>query len=264
MRLIEAPKPCLKAAQRKILSGILERIPANPAVHGFLKGHSIKTFVAPHVAQRVVVRLDLQNFFPGHPRATPGIRRSSAHESKLCSAPWASPKPLPISSAAAAPVRLQTASGQAREAKSRRATWSTTPPSAARRAHFARARESLRPSPRLPSRRPRAISRRQPHPLRRRPCLLGRCRLRPARRTLLDSRRGDCRRRRLRRPPSQDAHHASGGPAAVTQDSDRSRRIAMDTPNFRRHLEGRVGFVETIHAAKGAKLRAVLETIRWD
>ncbi len=35
-----------------------------PAVHGFVKGRSIKTFVAPHVGQRVVLKMDLQDFFP--------------------------------------------------------------------------------------------------------------------------------------------------------------------------------------------------------
>src|SRR5580700_10084659 len=64
IRLIEAPKPRLKAIHRRILTGILEKIPAHPAVHGFLKGRSIKTFVAPHVGQRVVLRMDLQDFFP--------------------------------------------------------------------------------------------------------------------------------------------------------------------------------------------------------
>ena len=64
IRLIEAAKPRLKALQRHILTQILERIPAHPAAHGFLKGRSIKTFVAPHVGQRVVLRMDLQDFFP--------------------------------------------------------------------------------------------------------------------------------------------------------------------------------------------------------
>jgi retron-type reverse transcriptase len=64
MRLIEAPKPRLKELQRKILAGILEKIPPHPAVHGFLKGHSIKTFAAPHVGQRVVLKMDLEDFFP--------------------------------------------------------------------------------------------------------------------------------------------------------------------------------------------------------
>jgi RNA-directed DNA polymerase len=69
LRLIEAPKPRLKALQRKILTGILEKIPPHPAVHGFLKGHSIRTFVAPHIGQRVVLKMDLEDFFPSISRA---------------------------------------------------------------------------------------------------------------------------------------------------------------------------------------------------
>jgi len=64
IRLIEAPKPRLKELQREILDRILERIPPHPAAHGFIKGRSIRTFVAPHAAQRVVLRMDLQDFFP--------------------------------------------------------------------------------------------------------------------------------------------------------------------------------------------------------
>ncbi len=63
VRLIEAPKRRLKKVQQEILAGILEKIPAHPAAHGFVKGRSIKTFVAPHVGQRVVLRMDLQDFF---------------------------------------------------------------------------------------------------------------------------------------------------------------------------------------------------------
>jgi RNA-directed DNA polymerase len=64
LRLIEAPKPRLKAMQRQILARILERVPPHPAAHGFIKGRSIRTFVAPHVGRRVVLRMDLQDFFP--------------------------------------------------------------------------------------------------------------------------------------------------------------------------------------------------------
>ncbi len=64
IRLIEAPKSRLKELQRKILREILEVMPAHPAAHGFLKGHSIKTFAAPHVGRRVVLRMDLRDFFP--------------------------------------------------------------------------------------------------------------------------------------------------------------------------------------------------------
>jgi RNA-directed DNA polymerase len=64
MRLIEAPKSRLRDRQRQILIWILEKIPPHPASHGFVKGRSIKTFVAPHVGKRVVLRMDLRDFFP--------------------------------------------------------------------------------------------------------------------------------------------------------------------------------------------------------
>jgi hypothetical protein len=46
VRLIESPKPRLKELQRRVLSGILDRIPVHPAVHGFVRGRSIVTFAA--------------------------------------------------------------------------------------------------------------------------------------------------------------------------------------------------------------------------
>jgi hypothetical protein len=64
VRLIEAPKARLKALQRQILTEILNKVPPHPAAHGFLKGRSIKTFAAPHAGKRVVVRMDLRDFFP--------------------------------------------------------------------------------------------------------------------------------------------------------------------------------------------------------
>ena len=64
IRLIEAPKPRLKELQRQILRWILEKIPPHPAVHGFVTGRSIETFVGPHIGRRVVLRMDLKDFFP--------------------------------------------------------------------------------------------------------------------------------------------------------------------------------------------------------
>ena len=63
-RLIEAPKPRLKELQRRILAEILDKIPPHPAVHGFVKGRSIRTFAATHTGRRVVLRMDLLDFFP--------------------------------------------------------------------------------------------------------------------------------------------------------------------------------------------------------
>ena len=64
VRLIEAPKPRLKAIQRRILEGILDRIPPHAAALGFRRGGSIGAFAAPHVGQNVVLKIDLQDFFP--------------------------------------------------------------------------------------------------------------------------------------------------------------------------------------------------------
>jgi len=64
IRLIEAPKSRLKALQRRILTEILDIIPPHPAAHGFVPGRSVHTFLAPHVARRVILKMDLSDFFP--------------------------------------------------------------------------------------------------------------------------------------------------------------------------------------------------------
>ena len=64
VRLVEAPKSRLKEIQRRILSGILNHVPAHDAAHGFRRGRSVKSFVSRHVGKRVVLRMDLHDFFP--------------------------------------------------------------------------------------------------------------------------------------------------------------------------------------------------------
>ncbi|MGS0894359.1 reverse transcriptase family protein [Burkholderia stagnalis] len=62
-RLIEIPKGRLREAQRRILHGLLDRIPPHEAAHGFRKGRGIVSFAAPHAGRAVVVRFDLADFF---------------------------------------------------------------------------------------------------------------------------------------------------------------------------------------------------------
>src|SRR5258705_1969851 len=66
-RLMEVPKPRLRAIQRRILAEILDPVPAHRAAHGFRPGHSCLTYARPHCGQKVVMRMDLRNFFPGIP-----------------------------------------------------------------------------------------------------------------------------------------------------------------------------------------------------
>ena len=66
-RLIEIPKERLRLMQRQILRQILDRAPAHAAAHGFRRAHSCVTHAALHIGQRVVIRMDLKDFFPSIP-----------------------------------------------------------------------------------------------------------------------------------------------------------------------------------------------------
>ena len=62
-RLIEAPKPRLRAVQRRILHEILDLLPAHPGAHGFVRGRSCLTGAQIHAGEGVVITMDLRNFF---------------------------------------------------------------------------------------------------------------------------------------------------------------------------------------------------------
>ncbi len=68
-RLLEVPKARLRAIQRRLLHEILDRIPPHDAAHGFLKGRSVATYAAVHAGQDIVLRFDLRDFFPSLPAA---------------------------------------------------------------------------------------------------------------------------------------------------------------------------------------------------
>jgi hypothetical protein len=68
-RVVEAPKLRLKEVQRWILREILSAVPPHPAAHGFVPGRSVVSHAELHTAQRVVLRLDLKDFFASVPAA---------------------------------------------------------------------------------------------------------------------------------------------------------------------------------------------------
>jgi RNA-directed DNA polymerase len=63
-RLIESPKVLLKFAQRQVLRKILHAIPPHEAARGFRPGCSVRDFVEPHTGKALLVRFDLEDFFP--------------------------------------------------------------------------------------------------------------------------------------------------------------------------------------------------------
>lgn len=63
-RLIMAPKRRLKAIQRKLLALLVEKLPVSDRAHAFRQGRNVRTGAEPHVGRRMVMRLDLKDFFP--------------------------------------------------------------------------------------------------------------------------------------------------------------------------------------------------------
>src|SRR5262249_697930 len=63
-RPIWAPLPKLKAAQQWIRVNVVEKLLVHGAVHGFMPGRSTLTNAEVHKDPRVVLKLDIEDFFP--------------------------------------------------------------------------------------------------------------------------------------------------------------------------------------------------------
>lgn len=63
-RLVEAPKPRLREIQRRLLRAVFQQIPVHSAAHGFRRQRSIVSCVDPHVGAAIILKLDVQDFFP--------------------------------------------------------------------------------------------------------------------------------------------------------------------------------------------------------
>jgi len=64
LRKITAPRPALRRLQRRILDQILSKPPTHEACHGFVRGRSVRSNAAPHQGAKLVLKLDLRDFFP--------------------------------------------------------------------------------------------------------------------------------------------------------------------------------------------------------
>ena len=63
-RAIWAPLPKLKKTQRWIHHHIVERLPVHGAAHGFLCNRSVLSNARQHVDSRIILKMDLKDFFP--------------------------------------------------------------------------------------------------------------------------------------------------------------------------------------------------------
>ncbi len=63
VRVLEVPRARLKALQRRILDGLLSRVPPHEAACGFTRGRGLLDHARGHVGQDVLMRFDLRDFF---------------------------------------------------------------------------------------------------------------------------------------------------------------------------------------------------------
>jgi RNA-directed DNA polymerase len=284
IRLIEAPKPRLKDLQRQILLWILEKIPPHPAAHGFLKGRSIKTFVAPHVGQSVVLRMDLRDFFPtlsgarvqtafrtlGYPEpvadllggictnATPWDfwRQVAADIDPVCTAeakrlysrphlPQGAPKSPVLANICCYRLDCRLEA----LAKSAGATYTRYADDLAFSgdAEFEKCAERF-------GLHVAAISSEEGFGVHHRKTRLMRQGVRQHLAGLVTNQRINVVRRDFDRLKAVLTNCVRSGPESQNREA---------RPHFRSHLEGRVGFVEMINPNKGRRLRAIFERIQW-
>lgn len=80
-RRIAAPRAPLRKVQRALLDKLLSLVPTHDAAHGFVRARSILTNARPHVGAAVVVKIDLEDFFPTlHFRRVQGLFESLGYQ----------------------------------------------------------------------------------------------------------------------------------------------------------------------------------------
>lgn len=67
LREINTPNSELKEIQKYLLEITNEVYQPHKAAHAFVKGHSLKTCLQPHIGKDFIISLDIQDFFPSIP-----------------------------------------------------------------------------------------------------------------------------------------------------------------------------------------------------
>lgn len=105
-REILEPNPALKAEQRAILAWLMaRRLSPGPYAHAFIRRRSIITHAKPHVGKRVIVCMDIANFFTTietamirHALVREGLRlRDADYLTNVCTVDGSLPQGAPTS-----------------------------------------------------------------------------------------------------------------------------------------------------------------------
>lgn len=83
-RQIWSPVPRLKHAQRWILDNVLNRMLTHGSAHGFVRGKSVLTNATLHSNSQLLIKLDIQDFFPSiNWRRVKGVFRQAGYAEQL-------------------------------------------------------------------------------------------------------------------------------------------------------------------------------------
>lgn len=284
MRLVEVPGRHLKEIQRRILGGMLERIPPHAAAHGFVKGRSIHSFIAPHVKQQAVLRMDVADFFPslaaarvqgffrtaGYPEpvadllgglcthaaprpiwrdAAPGVDREEIARLRILYARRHLPQGAPTSPALSNICAYRLDCRLAGLAQAAGAKYTRYADDLA----FSGSRDFARSVERF-STRVAAILKEEGFAAHHRKTRIMRPGVRQHLAGITLNETPNVMRRDFDRLKATLTNSVRHGPSTQNREG---------LPYFRTHLEGRVAFLESVNAAKGPKLRALLGRIDW-
>lgn len=284
-RLLEAPLDRLRTIQRTLLDTVLAPLPLHDAAHGFVPGRSVLTGAAVHVGRAVVVTADLTSCFAAvtAPRVYGVFRRAGFAEpvahvlTGLCThvVPEAVLRAMPpqggdpderwaLRQALASPHLPQGAPTSPalanlvlRRLDARLAGWAS-----AAGAQYTRYADDL------------TFSGDADVAARTDAFLRGVARIVAEEGQTLNRRKTRVRRQGVRQSVTGVVVNAVPGVGrrehdalkALLHNCVRHGPASQDRgghPDFRAHLEGRVGWVEQVHPVRGARLRAEFDRIRW-
>jgi hypothetical protein len=278
-RLVEAPKSRLRTVQRRILDGILAAIPPHDAAYGFRAGRSVGQFAAVHAGRAAVLRMDLEAFFSsvfaarvaglfrtaGYP---PGVAATLA---ALCT--HRTPADILASAGDRDPLTL---------ARLRTPHLPQGAPSSGALANLAAYRLDVRLTAFATTLGARYTRYADDLVLSGDALLLRAAPSIVARVAAIAHEEGFALHHRKTRVMSAAARQRITGvvvnarPSVARRDLDRLRAILHNCvrtgpaaqnraahPDFRAHLAGRIAWVASLDAARGAKLRAVFDRIAW-
>lgn len=287
-RVIERPKARLKSIQRRVLHEVLDWIPAHDAAHGFTRGRSARSNAAAHTRRPVVMRFDLEDFFASvsAPRVyglfrTAGYPEPVAHTlTALCT------NAVPIEEWAAVPRPTAPTLSQAHHRLGRRLAaphlpqGAPTSPALANLAAFTLDRRltglavaldatytryaddlTLSGSLRLLHRGERirdtiaTIAREEGFALNTRKSVVTTRAGRQQVCGIVVNERINVGRREYDELKAIVHNAARRGPSGENH---------AGVPDFRAHLLGRIAWIESLHPARGAKLRSAFARIAWD